>query len=1306
MAVQLRSRGVLFSFASGDEKTIAACGQRHLGFKPGLKADHLRSLLRTTALTSTLVIASVLTAPKADAANECGPLAASITCTSAGNTYPTGIAYDPVGSFTLIVDPTVVIDTTGSGFNGISIPTSGNPLPNGDIVVNVATGASITTDQYGISVYVDSGSVTIDNGAAITAGADGIRTLSYGGGSDITITNDGAINAGDNGIYATTSGATAGITIVNSGDIDGGDFPPAYSAGIYAITNGNGSGIGITNSGNLDSIYGVFAIANGSDVNIAVTNTGDITAVYAGITTLAYGANSTTLINNSGDVVSVYGGVQGFSDAAYSNVTVINSGNITVTSNVLRGLGGRTNGDFSDVTIINYGDINSAGDAISLRTGGIGSDISATNSGSLTAGGRGISIRTFGAGDIIISNDGAVTAATDGIYAFSTGNGSDITISNAADIQAGNFGITAEVSGSGTIAITNAQSSVIESFDAGINAVNNNGNISIVNSGSITTTIADYYAGGIEARSFGADNNITITNLSTAVVTAQASAGIYAANTADGATINITNNGTVTSSGYYAGGIIAFNGNGTATVDNFGLVTTTNDFAQGIVGFTQGGTVDLLNSGTVITSGYGSAGIISRPNIGFDGTIIVENTGTIITSGAFAYGIETKGSGGGSQTVTNSGSIQTSGDNANAIDARSRLLETSSANIFITNAGQGALTSRRANGIYAAARNGTIAVANNGSINAFTNGIFAIADNNSVTIENSGLIVTTGPDGAGIAVTSATGSVINNLAGGVISPNSGSLFAINAKGAAVAVNNAGIIIGRVDLTGNSDVFANLTGGAFEARLTSDFGGGDDGFNNTGTVHTANNAAVGEATAFINLENFNNSGLVSLIDGGTGDSFTLSGNFNAGSGTLGLDAFLGGPGSPADLFIVGGNVTGQTAVVINNTNPNDGVFNEVGITVITVNGSVDESAFALQDGPIETGFFSYDLFFEPAPGNNSFELRSFVDADGHILPQLLTATQDIWHITSDAWFDRTADLRVLLRGDAPVSLKDPSAPSALMPAIWARGSGEWLTRDAAASTTAFGRTYDFNLDRDLRVGDFQAGIDFGTRGVVERGDALIFGLTGGAIVANLDYKNLGREFDLTGGQIGAYATYLNHNVFIDALLKADFLEIDAESGPLTDTLDATTLGIRVDAGYRFGGKSLFFEPLATLAVSWSDIDSFTSDGNQVEFGDDASVRGRLGFRLGSTMTPWAGVQLEPFVIGSLWSQLEGGNSADLTSTGTTFTLTDDHADVWGEISAGLNVFDAGNSTSAFTKVDVTFGDNIEGIGGQVGMRIKW
>ena len=69
-----------------------------------------------------------------------------------------------------------------------------------------------------------------------------------------------------------------------------------------------------------------------------------------------------------------------------------------------------------------------------------------------------------------------------------------------------------------------------------------------------------------------------------------------------------------------------------------------------------------------------------------------------------------------------------------------------------------------------------------------------------------------------------------------------------------------------------------------------------------------------------------------------------------------------------------------------------------------------------------------------------------------------------------------------------------------------------------------------------------------------------------------------------------------------------------------SLNATTIGVRTDSGYRFGSfrGGAFIEPLATISVNWAEIDGFTLGGNKVSFGDDPDVRGRLDLRVGTSV----------------------------------------------------------------------------------------
>ena len=52
------------------------------------------------------------------------------------------------------------------------------------------------------------------------------------------------------------------------------------------------------------------------------------------------------------------------------------------------------------------------------------------------------------------------------------------------------------------------------------------------------------------------------------------------------------------------------------------------------------------------------------------------------------------------------------------------------------------------------------------------------------------------------------------------------------------------------------------------------------------------------------------------------------------------------------------------------------------------------------------------------------------------------------------------------------------------------------------------------------------------------------------------------------------------------------------------------------------------------------------------------------------------------------------------------FTDEPDDVWGVVSTGVNFFSPNAQTSLFAKLDVTFGDETEGVSAKGGMRYNW
>lgn len=1005
-----------------------------------------------------------------------------------------------------------------------------------------------------------------------------------------------------------------------------------------------------------------------------------------------------------------------------------------------------TTGDDNYIQLFNSGALTAPnGDGIATKTVGDDAPITIDNEAEIDAGQFGIQALTYGErSDIHIDNDDDITAALnygvapsefppdfppppppsdtpDGIYAFTSGGNSSIRIENEGDITV--YGTFVPLNGNptnsagvfdGIYAVTVGQAAPGDQDTPAYSP------IVVVNKGDLSTR----YGEAIDVRTYGGASPVFI-EPETPVPPGDLVGPHYSP----------------------------------VTVINYAEINSDDD---GIEVCTAGLRFTNCRGGggesPVLVKNYGDIDAayvaLDAVTYGPNSPIRFFNTGDAVT-GEEALDAETSGDG-SSIVIVNHGNLDAGIDGLSA--ATSAYAPGNDSPITLVNTGD---IEAGAVGIYAStgqnfqSAGSPIKIYNSGVVVAglgvdpdgpMGDGVYAHTngDESAILIVNSGEITGGGvaPDPldpsdeivfAGVrAVTDEFENEITivNKGSGSIAAESG--LAIFTEGGPTAIFNAGLVEGYVLLNTEDetdDIFVNRPGGTFEAQDESDFGLGDDLFLNKkgGTVQAAGDYAATEYTSFINLERFANKGLISLQDEEVDDVFCISNDdacdpeevdgsdlvFAAsGKSMLGVDAFLGGPDSTADNFIVDGDVSGRTALSVFNTNEDPGVFNPDGIPVVFVTGEVKANAFFLPK-PIDTGFFDYDLYFVETE-SGVFELRSFAGGGALVLPQLITAAQDLWHAGSDTWFDRTADLRVLLNGGVAADgdragLKDGDgarAGGSITPGLWIRGSTDWLSRDDSETVAAYGRSYRYELERALATWDLQFGVDLGARGVFASDDLLIFGPLGGFAHGDLHYDKIGtgRDFDINGPQIGGYATYLRGGLFVDTLVNVHLLDVETENLGFPEMFDATTVGLRTDAGYRFGSfkRGAFIEPLATIAINWTEIDGFSVEGNTVSFDDDANVRGRAGLRVGTSFTTVDGMLVEPFLIGSVWGNFTDTNKATLISNGSTFGLEDEIDDIWGEVAVGLNVFPTPES-AVFGKVDVSFGEDLIGVGAKFGAR---
>ena len=959
---------------------------------------------------------------------------------------------------------------------------------------------------------------SISNSGAIYSGTfllSGIDGISFANASGVGFTGTGGTATATTNI--SNSGAITGIgqsLILGPADAGIYGFAIAIAGGYGAFAVEPGKGVGgtakattsITNSGNMYSIagdgilgfslaradgFGTIAVGGTATAITSISNTGNIYSFGYGIDGIAI--SHATAVGSYGIAGSAKGGT------ATATVTISNTGNIN--SYDAGGISGyasaHANGDgkggvggtaVATTTISNTGAILSTinnGNYYGNRLAGIYGGTDARAHGYKSGG-------TATATTLIINTGSIKTYGqyAPGIYATSYAN-ADPTAGNSTG---GTATATTSVTNGGSIITLLRGSPGIAAYSYSDALAHKGGTAtsttSVTNSNTITTV------GGNWSRPSG--NNTSIPSVPSVIGSGAAtsahspfwilelegSPGIvagsaaYSSGTAKATTI-VTNlaSGAIATEGPVSPGIFAFS---FAEVDPS---TPSSAYASTTVN----------NAAPITTLSWGSPGIVARSaayGYGFStiakAVTTVSNGGAITTYGGHSDGIYAYSFAASDPTaittVTNTGNITTFGHRSDGIVAGSAVFgglgDPAVASTTVSNSGAILTSGRHSPGIYAFA----IATSATNSATA------------TVVVSNSGSVITTGSHSAAVATYAFAGATnplsanasitIVNTATGVIAAYHGfyqfGYHAITAGGAKATISNSGFIHGNVQLAAFNNVFNNTATGLWAMQGDSNFGGKGSVVNNAGTVssilpgsyQSSNDPGTRRQTfstvTLYGLEMFNNSGLVTMVDGSPNDRIvitgptSLAGNkvyFNGtGNSTLAVDASLGGPptrgfgfgrggfgGAPAssaDVLQIGtagskGYVTGLTNVVVNDVSPNlPGAYNPVGIPVAESNGAANvvltshtvagvtisgpansASNFEMLQGPIQKGFFSYGLFYLPKneagpcqAGFNCWFLASTPSRAALEFTQLGTAANDIWSDAAGMWLDRNADLR--------------------------------------------------------------------------------------------------------------------------------------------------------------------------------------------------------------------------------------------------------------------------------------------------------
>jgi trimeric autotransporter adhesin len=539
-----------------------------------------------------------------------------------------------------------------------------------------------------------------------------------------------------------------------------------------------------------------------------------------------------------------------------------------------------------------------------------------------------------------------------------------------------------------------------------------------------------------------------------------------------------------------------------------------------------------------------------------------------------------------------------------------------------------------------------------------------------------------------VIVASSEGSYIYNK--GVIEGGFG--YAIGAFGAPVTIENKGRIYGYALLHTSNNVINNQ--GTWFAYGNSFMGYGNDVVNNKGIIDVAplSLGFTSPTTVFWDgVTVFNNSNLVDLRNGHTGDLFVLNGttwNGLAGS-TLGVDASLSSSLHSDEMII--GAANGSTTLVVNDTTPGlPGALNFTGTTVVHgTSGSASDFTWAGRT----KGFINYELEFFSGPVNwNIVALPSNAAFEMLKAPEM---AQDFWRRTGDAWSAREQEVRDSMWGSTPPTRGEGWE-------MWAQAQVGGERLDRTENFTVQGMSFSPNLATDSDWRGFQMGGDNWTS------KNWLWGFTGGFLEQNSVFHFDKNSLDITGWNVGAYTGFTSGAFFANGLIKGDWYDVKANmhTVPAIETFSGNTWGAKGEAGFRFGTPHLYFEPLADIAWTSTHLDNanFPAQDTVFTFGNATSTRGSIGARVGGqwgSILPYVGLYAaQEFGGKNKMTMITGGGCANCD-----MDIEDLKPGAYERADFGFTTT-SWNGLEGFLKGEAEFGGHTDGFTGRLGVRWKW
>ena len=887
----------------------------------------------------------------------------------------------------------------------------------------------------------------------------------------------------------------------------------------------------------------------------------------------------------SGAVVDNYGLAFTNTVGGTNALNVVNNGAVQVNVGNTASAGGSAAFNITAIGATSV-DYSGAGNVTNLGTTGNGLEFDMTGSGALNA--------TVG-GNITSAVGGVVNG--NGILVTNSGTGLvNLTTATGGTIRADYVGVWINATNTANAAAQTLTNNVTIASLTGLPGTLNFG-AAITNSGLGATTLV---------------NNGTVGSATDRTISVGVDASI--SNALSAAALSVTGSGAVFSAG---NGLRAVNdGTGTTTVNYTGPVNTSG--AGGVFTLALGGGATSITTAAVTAA---ADAIVANST---SGTQAITANG--VTTGTTGSGIVSSTTGVRTITVGTAGNV-TGGAQA----------------ILLNNTGGGSITNSGIIGaaatglaINAAAATAPVTVTNNatGTINGRLT-LGAGAD----TVTNNGIFNTQGTTdfGAGAdALTNNSAGVINILGATTFA----NLETLNQNGR-INLNANTLTLAATPFVNGSTGFIDTSGNASILGITS--------FSNVGTLDLAAGTFTVPAVVFSNSGTiladegattitgqtaFNNSGLINLQDGATGDFLTINSNYvGSGLAALNIDSSL----TASDRLIVNFDASGSTRVNANMIGA--GLINIPGNLVVD-NVTSTPSAFVL--GTVN--------------GNTSPLVNYALvqnGADYYLTASPTAAAFDpmaVGNLASSIWY-QSAD-EVQNQTDLPAVTVGAS--------FWGQ---VYYSHDRFGdrndTVVLQGTTYTVDNRVKTRRMGIQGGVDYGFGGAR-------VGLTGGYGEAK-SRNDLSSRFKATGWNAGLYGQFGGPIGFHgSALVKHDSYKLRFTDGAfLGERARLRADGIDGSLGYRFGmGGDAILDAKVGLSHVRTKVGNIDAFGFNYDYGRIKSTRGRAGLR-----ATFAG-ELAPYIDASIHHEFDGQRNLRLFDGANSYDLDSQGKGTWGRIEAGL------------------------------------